>query len=74
MSKTLQLTFQTEGGSKSTISMNDPKEDLDALTLRAAMEDLVQSGVFVTKEGAYAAPYAAKYVERTVTEIFSDKA
>lgn len=74
MTRTLQLTFTTAGGSRSTVTMADPKIDLDAPTVQAAMNDVIQSGVFLTKDGAYAAPYAAKYVERTVTDIFSTNA
>lgn len=71
MTRTLQLTFQTDGGKKSTVSLTDPKPGLDTPTLQGAMNSLVQSGVFMTKDGAYTAPYAAKYVERTVTDVFT---
>lgn len=51
MSKKLRLTFGTDGGSKSSLSVEDPKDGLDDETVRAAMETIINSEVFENKNG-----------------------
>lgn len=69
MAKSLQLTFKTTGNTRSTITLDKPQENLDEATVTSAMNDIVNSAAFSTKDGAYASPFSAQYVERTVTEI-----
>lgn len=71
MSKNLQLTFITADNGKANMTLANPKENLDQGTVEATMEAMVQSGVFMSKESAYQAPFSAQYVERTVTEVFA---
>ena len=51
MSKALKLTFETEDSTK-TISITNPKEDVDQDTCKAAMDTIVESGAFDGITGA----------------------
>lgn len=51
MSKKLRLTFGTNAGSKSSLSLEDPKDSLDAETVKTAMETIISSDVFENNNG-----------------------
>lgn len=71
MAKTLQMTFTTGDNKRSTVTLDQPKENLDAATVEQAMTTMVNAQVFANKDGAFSAPFSAQYVERTVTEIIA---
>lgn len=69
--KQLQMTFQNSEGKRSLLSLNDVKQDLDEATVKGAMQNIAQSKLFIKDDVAlYDAIVGAKYVERTVTDIF----
>lgn len=71
MSKKINMSFLTAGGRKSTISLDDPKDNLIAETVTTAMNDLIADDVFEGPDGEpYASPEEAKIVETTETVLF----
>lgn len=70
MSKTLELHFLTTNGKTARVSVNDPKEGLKAAEIQLAMEQIIQSQVFLTEEdGPLATVKEARYVTRDVQVI-----
>lgn len=69
--KQLQMAFQNSEGKRSVLSLNDVKQDLDETAVKGAMQNIAQSKLFIKDDVAiYATVMGAKYVERTVTDIF----
>ena len=70
----LKLTFTDSTHKKKVISLTCSSADLDQETIKAAMQDISDAGVFVSdKTGVelYKEPYSAKYVEKNITDVFS---
>lgn len=68
MAKTLELLFLTEEGRTSRISIENPSEPLDIETVKDAMAQVIDDGVFYTDYGDFVAMKSARVVERHVTE------
>lgn len=66
MSVNLQLIFRTAGGSRRTISVEDPKGDLTDAQVQAAMDTIVAKNIFQTGAGDLVAVIDAR---RVTTEI-----
>lgn len=70
MSKKLTMSFTTTGGNKTSMTVEDPKDSLDASTVRTAMENLIAVDVFHKAEGDdLAAIKGASIVETTETVL-----
>lgn len=65
MNKVLKMQFETQKGSKSTISIPDPKASLSESTIKSAMLTLIEKDIFKTKQGSLVSPVNAKVVETT---------
>lgn len=71
MSKKIMLTFGTAQGRKSSLSLDDPKENLDGDTVKTAMETIVGANVFQRVAGDnYAAAEGAVIIETTEIPVF----
>ncbi|MCC4508009.1 DUF2922 domain-containing protein [Limosilactobacillus reuteri] len=72
--RTLNLTFKGSLGKKHSLKLNYASGDLDAETVRKAMQEIAQTHLF-TKEGEdiYQQPLSAKYVDTVSTIIFNDE-
>ncbi len=70
VSKKAQLVFANDNN-KVNISLNDPKEDLTAETVSTAMDNVVDSGTLLDKDGAPVdSAYSAKIVTTTTETLF----
>lgn len=70
MAKTLQLTFQTTGDKKVTLSIGEPKAEITKEEVEAAMGEMIEAGLFEVEDHPFASTVGAKIVEREVTELF----
>lgn len=70
MTKTLQLTFQTTGDKKVTLTVDEPKEDITKEEVEATMDEIIEAGLFEVEDHPFASAVSAKIVEREVTELF----
>ncbi|WP_233551666.1 MULTISPECIES: DUF2922 domain-containing protein [unclassified Lactobacillus] len=70
-SKILQLTFLNGAGKKTNVALPDAIENLTAVTVERAMNQIAQADSF-SKDGVdlYKIPQSASYIERTVTSLF----
>jgi hypothetical protein len=68
MAKTLELEFTTEFGKSTRLSIDNPKEPIDGSVVKAAMEEMIASGVFTSTNGNFASVKGARVIDRNVTE------
>lgn len=68
MAKTLELQFVTDSGQSSNISLDAPKEPVDPVAVRTAMEGIIASDAFFSTKGKLVAVKGARVIERNVTE------
>lgn len=63
MNKVLKMTFDNQFDSKTSLSLPDPKSDLTEGTIKAAMNKIIEKGVFEDKNGRLVSPFSARIVE-----------
>ena len=69
MSKVLQLTFTNANNQSLTISIDNPKANLTEAEVNAAMQTIIDQGVFAKEGYVFNSKKSAKIVERNVTPI-----
>jgi hypothetical protein len=71
--KSLNLTFKTNKGKKHLLKLGYANSNLDAKTVRQAMELIVAANLFEKgDEQLCVTPLAAKYVDTVDTVLFND--
>lgn len=68
MAKSLEMTFLTDTGKLTRLSIDNPKEPVDPLAIKHAMEQIVAADVFQNSNGNLAAAKNARVIDRNVTE------
>jgi Protein of unknown function (DUF2922) len=68
MAKILELEFETNTGKSARLSIENPKEPIDANAVKQSMAQIIASNVFVSANGSFAAIKGARVIERNVTE------
>ncbi|OCA81511.1 hypothetical protein A8F94_21785 [Bacillus sp. FJAT-27225] len=68
MAKTLELSFMTETGKVSKLTIENPKEPIDQAVVKQSMEQIIASNAFHSPNGNYTAIDGAKVIERNVTD------
>lgn len=71
LSKTLVLIFQTAGGGRLRLSVPDPKPDLTAEQVNAAMNTVLAKNIFTTGTGNTTAILGAQIVSRETTDVIT---
>ena len=72
--RTLSLTFKGSLGKTHLLKLSYANDQLDATTVRQAMEQLANSHLFFkNNEELFATPVSAKYVDTIPTVLFDDK-
>lgn len=66
MSSTLQMIFSNEEGRNVTISVADPRDDLEVAEVETAMTNILQRNIFGTSGGNISALSKAQLVSREV--------
>jgi hypothetical protein len=68
MAKTLELQFATEMGGTARITIDNPKEPINTVTVKQSMEQILAAGIFYSPTGNFAAIKGARVVDREVTD------
>ena len=71
VSQTLKMVFLTQSGSRSTISLDNPRDDVTQAEVQAAMNTVVSKNIFTGTGGELTAIDSAKIVDTTTTDIIS---
>lgn len=69
MELTLTMTFLTETGEKTNMSISDVKDGITKEEVQALMDSLIESNIFENKKGALVSKYSAQVTERNVTKF-----
>ena len=69
MEYTLTMTFLSETGEKSNISISDVKAGITNEEVQVLMDSLIENNVFQNKNGAYITKESAQVVARQVTKF-----
>lgn len=69
MSKTLELIFVNATGSKVTLRVAEPKDNLPEADVRAVMDQIVAKDIFTSTGGSLVSAAGARIVSREVAEI-----
>ena len=69
MEYTLTMTFLTETGEKSNISISDVKEGITNEEVKALMDSLIENNIFENSKGMLVSKYSAQVTERQVTKF-----
>ena len=69
MAKTLQLNFSTAGGKKVMLTVDEPRDDLTALDVNSAMQEVISAGIFELEGHGLETVIGARIVERNVSEL-----
>jgi len=69
ITKRLEMSFQNNAGSRVTISVQDPREDLVEDDVRNAMQTIIDKNVFSSSGGDLVRIVGARIVATEVTEL-----
>ena len=64
----LTLTFMTEVGVKSSLTINDVKSSVTSEEANALMDKIIENNIFNTKNGAFVSKVEATLTERKITK------
>ncbi len=68
--QTLQMTFVNQAGTRTTISLDNPKDTLTQAEVVAAMDQIITKNIFNTSGGDLVAKYSAQIIDRTVNVLY----
>lgn len=69
MQQTLRLVFRNEEGRAATISVADPKDNLEGAEVEAVMDSIINLDLFQTSGGSIVEKVRAEVVSRQVDTI-----
>ena len=69
MNRTLQLIFLNESGTRITVSIPDPREDLLQAEVEVAMDEIIAADVIVSNGGGLVSKVAARVVSRETEDL-----
>ncbi|WP_026678399.1 DUF2922 domain-containing protein [Fictibacillus gelatini] len=69
MAKTLALQFLNRDKKTVTVTLDAPKEPVDAAAVKAAMDTIIAQNVFSSSGGDFVEKKGAQIVDRSVSEI-----
>ncbi|SHN75899.1 MULTISPECIES: DUF2922 domain-containing protein [Desulfitobacterium] len=72
--KVARLVFTTAGGGTFTLTLSDPREDVQVTEIVAAMESLIASDIYLTATGALTGIKDVKIVDTTVNDLLDPAA
>ncbi|HAG10283.1 MAG TPA: DUF2922 domain-containing protein [Desulfotomaculum sp.] len=68
--KTLRMVFKNENGSNFTLTVDNPRENITAQEIQAAMDTVLTKNIFTTTGGQLVSKQDIKIVDRTTNDIY----
>lgn len=72
MAKTLQLNFTTGHGKNIALTVDEPRTDLTAPEVEAAMQAIIDADVFKVDDYSLEAIKSARIIDRDVTDLIKN--
>lgn len=69
MSRVLEMIFKNSDNKNFRLSVDDAREDLTPVQIRAAMDSIMQKNIFTTAAGDLVAIGGARVITKEVTEM-----
>ena len=69
-SNVLRLTFTTDVGKTFSITIPDPREDLDKAQAEAVMDTIIQKNIFLTSNGTLIGKRDIRIVGTSTNDLF----
>jgi hypothetical protein len=69
-SRTLRMVFRSQGGTSMTISLDNPRSNVTAAEIEAAMDTIISKNIFNTTGGDLASKYDIKIVDKTTNDLY----
>ena len=69
MEYTLTMTFLTETGEKSNISISDVKAGITNNEVQVLMDSIIENNIFENSKGMLVSKYSSQVTERQVTKF-----
>ncbi len=68
--QTLQMSFVNQAGTRTTISLDNPKDDLTQAEVVAAMDLIIAKNIFNTGGGDLVTKYSAQIIDKNVNVVY----
>ena len=65
----LEMEFKDIGGKKFSLTLDEPREDITEVEVRAVMDDVIAKDIFYTAAGNVVTPVGAKVITTTVETL-----
>ncbi|MFC7393111.1 DUF2922 domain-containing protein [Scopulibacillus cellulosilyticus] len=69
LAKTLDLLFENVKGDTVRISLDDPIDPINPVSVNAAMDTIIQAGAFTSSGGDLVKKKGARVIERNINDI-----
>jgi hypothetical protein len=71
VTQSLRMTFLSQGNRSVTLSLDNPRGDLTAAEVQAAMDLIIARNIFTSTGGDLVSKVSARVIDTTTTELFS---
>ena len=71
VTQSLRMTFLSQGNRNVTLSLDNPRNDLTAAEVQAAMDLIIARNIFTSSGGDLVSKVSARIIDTTTTELFS---
>ena len=71
VTQSLRMTFLSQGSRNVTLSLDNPRNDLTAAEVQAAMDLIIARNIFTSSGGDLVSKVNARVIDTTTTELFS---
>lgn len=68
---TLRMGFRNQSGNTVSISLDNPKTDLTAAQVEAAMDLIIAKNIFTTSGGDLVSKYDARLITTDTTDLYN---
>ncbi|WP_066638669.1 DUF2922 domain-containing protein [Desulfolucanica intricata] len=72
VTQTLRMVFLNQAGSRVTVSVENPRDDIAQAEVQAAMDTIIAKNILTTSGGDLVSVDSARIVDVTTTDIISN--
>ncbi len=73
VTQTLKMSFVNQAGTKTTISLDNPKDTLTQAEVTAAMDQIIAKNIFNSAGGDLVSKHSAEIIDTTTTVLYEQE-
>ncbi|KAF1086289.1 hypothetical protein SPSYN_00006 [Sporotomaculum syntrophicum] len=73
VTQTLKMSFVNQAGTKTTISLDNPKDTLTQAEVTAAMDQIIAKNIFNSAGGDLVSKHSAAIIDTTTTVLYEQE-